>query len=80
MLFRSKIYQNNTEQFLQNNNISGENSLAQVGELVARKTIFFEDMGSYDLSKKNVFGINLSDFINVDKGAIYISHSFLVFF
>ena len=66
-----KIYQNNTEQFLQNNNISGENSLAQVGELVARKTIFFEDMGSYDLSKKNVFGINLSDFINVDKGAIY---------
>ncbi len=66
-----KIYQNNIDIFLQNNNLSGQYNLAQVGDLLARKVIFFEDMGDYDLSKKNVYGINLSDFIDVDKGAIY---------
>ncbi len=66
-----KIYTHNTKYFLQNNNLSGENNLAQVGELVARKVLFFEDMGQYDLMKKNVFGINVADFIEVDKGAIY---------
>ena len=66
-----KIYTHNTKYFLQKNNLSGENNLAQVGELVARKVLFFEDMGQYDLMKKNVFGINVADFIEVDKGAIY---------
>ena len=66
-----RILPNNVEQFLQQNNLNAWYNLSYVGELVAKKVIFFDDLGEFDLSKRNTFGINLEDLFNVEKGNIY---------
>ncbi|MDO5571949.1 MAG: MG2 domain-containing protein [Bacteroidales bacterium] len=66
-----KIYQNNMGQFLQQNNLNGNDQIARIGELLCRKVIFLDEMGHYDITKKNTFAIDLKDYIEVEPGALY---------
>lgn len=66
-----KVSQRNIGQFLQVNNLDGSSELARVGELVARKLIFLDELGNYDLTERNAFAIDLKELIAVEPGAIY---------
>lgn len=66
-----KIYENNMGDFLQVNNLDGDNQLARMGVLLCRKLIFLDEFGHYDLHKKNTFALNLKDLIAVEPGAMY---------
>ena len=66
-----KVLQQNIGQFLQTNDLDGTGDLMRVGRLIARKTIFFDEDGSRDLSKWNTYAVNLKSLINPEPGAIY---------
>ena len=73
-----KIFEDNILQFLQNNNLNGNNSLKQVSRPIARKTINLEKKSVTSLSKWNSFSVDLKSIINNDPGAIYrVELSFL---
>lgn len=73
-----KIYQDNILQFLQNNDLKGNNNLKQVARPVAKRTINLEKKSVTNLSKWNSFSIDLKDIIASDPGAIYrVQLSFL---
>ena len=65
-----KVYSNNIQEFLQQNTLN-DYGIYNVGDMIAKKVIFFDELGDYELTKKNTFGINLEDFIKVEKGTIY---------
>ncbi len=68
-----KIFENNIPFFLQTNNMSGEGyyDLKRAGRLVAKKTIRLDEDLSLDLTKWNVFSLDLSSLMSPDPGAIY---------
>jgi uncharacterized protein YfaS (alpha-2-macroglobulin family) len=73
-----KIYQDNILQFLQNNDLKGNNNLKQVARPIAKKTINLEKKSVTSLSKWNSFSIDLKQIIASDPGAIYrVQLSFL---
>jgi len=73
-----KIYQDNVLQFLQNNDLKGNNNLKQVARPIAKKTINLEKKSVRNLSKWNSFSIDLKQIIASDPGAIYnVQLSFL---
>lgn len=66
-----KIYQNNIPQFLQSNNLNGEESLRRVGRPIVEKTLRLDDDKTLDLHKKQRFSLDIDQFIKTEPGAIY---------
>ncbi|WOI22412.1 alpha-2-macroglobulin family protein [Nonlabens ulvanivorans] len=65
-----KVYTNNVLQYLQSNNLSNKGNLRNVGRPVARDVIDLAGSGK-DVTKWNVFSIDLSKIIAPDPGALY---------
>lgn len=66
-----KIYSNNVPQFLQNNDLAGEQELRQVGKPVLQTTIRLDDDKTLDLKKTNRFSLDLDHLMHTEPGAIY---------
>jgi uncharacterized protein YfaS (alpha-2-macroglobulin family) len=66
-----KIFEANVLQFLQVNNISGDEELRRVGKPIVKKMVSLENSGVVDFGKWNRFSIDLSTYINAEPGAIY---------
>jgi uncharacterized protein YfaS (alpha-2-macroglobulin family) len=66
-----KIYENNIAQFLQSNNLGGENELRRVAKPLARATLNLDDDKSLNLHKKTRFSLDIDKYIRTEPGAIY---------
>lgn len=66
-----KIYADNISQFFQNNNYDGDRELKRVGRLIRKKTIYLDQGKPIDFGRWNRFNLDLSEYMQVDKGAIY---------
>ncbi|MEP6467050.1 MAG: MG2 domain-containing protein, partial [Parafilimonas sp.] len=66
-----KIYENNIAQFLQMNDMNGEQDLRRVGKPIKEATIRLDDDKSLNLHHKNSFALDLDKFIRTEPGAIY---------
>ncbi|MBI34978.1 MAG: hypothetical protein CMP67_06400 [Flavobacteriales bacterium] len=67
----TKVFTDNIGQFLQVNNLSGTYQMHRVSRKVLRRRINLKSLKNVNLSVWNEFSIDLSEFINVDPGAIY---------
>ena len=67
----SKVFENNILQFLQVNNLSGNDQMYRVGKNVLKKTIQLDNAGVTDLGKWNRFTLDLSKLLVSEPGAIY---------
>lgn len=66
-----KIFENNVLQFMQTNELDGQNELKRVGRPITRKTIRLDDDKSLNLHKWNTFRLKLDELIEQEPGAIY---------
>ena len=66
-----QIFENNIPQFLQVNNLDGEQEMVRVGRIVLNKPIPLSSIKQTDFSKWNQYALDLSDLIKVQPGAIY---------
>ncbi len=67
-----KIFQSNVLQFLQTNDIEGENELERLGKVIYQQKIALSDLNpDANSSGWQRYALNLSDFIKKDPGAIY---------
>ena len=66
-----KIYENNIPQFLQSNNLGGEEDLRRVAKPIVRKTLRLDDDKTLDLHKKQKFSLDIDKFLKTEQGAIY---------
>lgn len=66
-----RIYENNILQFLQVNDLDGNQEMRRVGKPVLKKTISLEDAGVSDLGRWNRFTLDLASLIMPEPGAIY---------
>lgn len=66
-----KIFEDNVLQFLQVNNLSGQQELRRVGKSILKKTIPLDNSGVTDLGKWNRFTLDIATLINSEPGAIY---------
>ncbi|MFY0252589.1 alpha-2-macroglobulin family protein [Chitinophaga sp. 30R24] len=66
-----KIYENNVPQYLQRNDLNGEQELRRVGKPVVEKTIRLDTDKSVNLHKKNRFFLDLDKMLRTEPGAIY---------
>lgn len=66
-----KIYENNVAQFLQVNQLSGNNELYRVGKKIHKETINLTKSKAVDYGKWNAFSIDLTNIISNDPGAVY---------
>ncbi|GAA0893900.1 MG2 domain-containing protein [Fulvivirga kasyanovii] len=66
-----KIYESNVIQFLQTNDLDGNQQLRRVGKPVLRKTVPLNTSGIIDLGKWNRFTLDISELIKTEPGAIY---------
>ena len=66
-----KIYENNIPQFLQGNNLSGDEDLKRVAVPVVQKTLRLDDDKTLDLHKKERFSLDIDKFLKTEPGAIY---------
>lgn len=66
-----KIYENNVGQFLQVNELDGDNELYRVGKKIHKETIQLTKSKVIDYGKWNAFSIDLTKIIVNDPGAIY---------
>ncbi|MEP6926307.1 MAG: MG2 domain-containing protein [Ginsengibacter sp.] len=66
-----KIYENNIPQFLQGNNLGGEEDLRRVAVPVVQKTLRLDDDKTLDLNKKERFSLDIDKFLKTEPGAIY---------
>src|SRR5690606_12578719 len=66
-----KIFEKNILQFLQVNNVDGNQELYRVGRRMIRKKISLATAGVVDFGKWNRYTLNLADIIQPDPGAIY---------
>ena len=67
----TKVYTDNIGQFLQVNNLSGTYQMHRVSRKVLRRRINLKSLKNVNLAEWNEFSIDLSEFVNVDPGAIY---------
>ncbi|MES2589144.1 MAG: MG2 domain-containing protein [Bacteroidota bacterium] len=65
-----KIYENNIHNYLQVNELNGDDGLTRFGKIVKEKTISL-DYDDKDLKKWNSHVIDLNDLIKAELGAIY---------
>ncbi len=66
-----KIYENNVPQYLQNNNVDGDQQLRQVGKPVKQITIRLDEDKTLDLKKRNRFMLDVDHLMRTEPGAIY---------
>ncbi|HXB42037.1 MAG TPA: MG2 domain-containing protein [Bacteroidia bacterium] len=66
-----KIFENNVHQFLQTNNLEGEDGLTRVGKIVAERKIKLDYDKTMNLKQWNKHVIDLGKLISPDPGAIY---------
>lgn len=66
-----KIFENNVHQFLQTNNLDGEDGLTRVGKIVAETKLKLDYDKTTNLKQWNRHVIDLGKLINPDPGAIY---------
>ncbi len=66
----TRIYESNIGQFLQTNNLDGNDELMRVGRLVARKTVWLDEQGA-NFSTWRTYAIDLRKLIEPEPGAIY---------
>lgn len=66
-----KIYENNVAQFLQRNDLNGENELRRVAKPLVQATVKLDEDKSLNLHKKNRFSLDLDKYIRTEPGAIY---------
>lgn len=66
-----KIYQNNVAQFLQRNDMGGDEDLRRVGRPIAQATVKLDDDKSLNLHKSNRFSLDIDKYIKTEPGAIY---------
>ncbi|MFA0963147.1 alpha-2-macroglobulin [Roseivirga sp. BDSF3-8] len=66
-----KIYENNIPQFLQVNSLQGNNQLRRVGQPIHKKVVLLNNKGVADLSKWNLFTVDLSEMFSAEPGALY---------
>ncbi|MEO7522581.1 MAG: MG2 domain-containing protein, partial [Ferruginibacter sp.] len=66
-----KIFENNVPQFLQENDIGGNNELRRVGKPVVQKTLRLDDDKTLDLHKRQRFSLDIDKFLKTEPGAIY---------
>ncbi|HVI43299.1 MAG TPA: MG2 domain-containing protein [Chitinophaga sp.] len=66
-----KIYENNVPQYLQRNNLNGDQELRRVARPVVEKTIRLDTDKSVNLHKKNRFFLDLDKLLRTEPGAIY---------
>ncbi len=66
-----KIFENNVPQFLQENNMGGDNELRRVGKPVVQKTLRLDNDKTLDLHKRQRFTLDIDKFLKTEPGAIY---------
>ncbi|MBS1495930.1 MAG: hypothetical protein JSU03_07790 [Bacteroidetes bacterium] len=66
-----KIYENNVPQFLQQNDLDGNNELRRVAKPIVQKTIRLDDDKTLDLHKKQHFALDIDKYLKTEQGAIY---------
>ncbi len=66
-----KIYENNIPQFLQSNNLGGDEDLRRVARPIVQKTLRLDDDKTLDLHKKQRFSLDIDKFLKTEPGAIY---------
>lgn len=72
-----KIFENNVAQFLQSNNLDGNNLLRRVGRMEYKGSLNLKSEGNLNYSTWNTFYLDLTEHINTEPGAIYrVSLSF----
>ena len=67
----TRIYENNMLQFLQINNLEGNEQLRRVGKLIVKKKIPLQVNGNPARNKWNKYSIDLSSLIKTEPGALY---------
>lgn len=66
-----RIFSDNVHQFLQVNDLGGEQELKRVGRVIRRKTVQLSPDGSQDLGVWNTFYLSLDELIKEEPGALY---------
>lgn len=66
-----KIYGNNVAQFLQRNDMDGNQDLRRVGRPIAQATVALDNDKGLNLHKSNHFSLDLDKYIKTEPGAIY---------
>lgn len=66
-----KIYENNVAQFLQDNDLNGDENLRKVGKPLVQATVKLDNDQTLNLHKKNRFSLDLDKYIRAEPGAIY---------
>ncbi|MEO7960681.1 MAG: MG2 domain-containing protein, partial [Ginsengibacter sp.] len=66
-----KIYENNIPQFLQNNDLGGNEDLRRVAIPVVQKTLRLDDDKTVDLHRRQRFSLDIDKFLKTEPGAIY---------
>lgn len=66
-----KIYENNVVQFLQVNDLNGDDELRRVGKPVVQTTIPLDKTNVVDLGSWNRYTLDLNELIEAEPGAIY---------
>ncbi|HRI19944.1 MAG TPA: MG2 domain-containing protein, partial [Panacibacter sp.] len=66
-----KIYENNVAQFLQTNDLNGDENLRRVGKPLVEATVPLDNDKSLNLHKKNRFSLDLDKYIRTEPGALY---------
>lgn len=66
-----RIYENNIAQFLQVNELDGNNQLKRVGRLIIKKKVDLVSDRIIDYGTWNAFSIDISELIETEPGAIY---------
>lgn len=66
-----QIFESNILQFLQVNDLNGNEQLRRVGRPVLKKMVSLENAGVTDLGKWNRFTLDLTKYMSVEPGAIY---------
>lgn len=67
----TRIYEKNVAQFMQVNDLKGENEIYRVGRKIVQKMIRLDLDGMTDLRKRNTFQLNLDELVKTEPGAIY---------
>ena len=66
-----RIYENNIAQFLQRNDLGGEQDLRRVGRPIVEATVKLDDDKSLNLHKSNRFSLDIDKYVKTEPGAIY---------
>jgi uncharacterized protein YfaS (alpha-2-macroglobulin family) len=66
-----KVYENNVPQFLQNNDLTGDQELREVGKPVVQTTVRLDKDKNLNLAVKNRFMLDIDSLMHTEPGAIY---------